>query len=35
MTPDAVPHTFVVGYGLEYHGRYRNLCDICALEPGP
>lgn len=29
-----VPDTFVVGYGLDHDGRYRNLCDICALEPG-
>jgi hypoxanthine phosphoribosyltransferase len=30
-----IPNHFVVGYGLDYAGRYRNLRDICALSlPG-
>ena len=28
-----VPDTFVVGYGLDYQGRYRNLPFIAALKP--
>jgi len=28
-----VPDRFVVGYGLDYDGRYRNLPYIAALEP--
>lgn len=28
----SVPDEFVVGYGLDYAGRYRNLPDICVLE---
>jgi hypoxanthine phosphoribosyltransferase len=28
-----VPDEFVVGYGLDYAGAYRNLPDICILEP--
>jgi hypoxanthine phosphoribosyltransferase len=24
---------FVVGYGLDYAGAYRNLPDICVLKP--
>ena len=28
-----VPDTFVVGYGLDYQGRYRNLPCIAALRP--
>jgi hypoxanthine phosphoribosyltransferase len=27
-----VPDVFVVGYGLDMDGRYRNLPDICQLE---
>ncbi len=27
-----VPHRFVVGYGLDYDGRYRNLPDVCVLK---
>ena len=27
-----VPDKFVVGYGLDYAGKYRNLPDICVLE---
>ena len=29
-----VPDVFVVGYGIDYAGAYRNLKDIHALEPG-
>src|SRR3712207_3667051 len=29
----AVPDEFVVGYGLDYAGAYRNLPDICILKP--
>jgi hypoxanthine phosphoribosyltransferase len=29
-----VPDEFVVGYGLDYAGAYRNLPDICVLKPG-
>ncbi|MBL7209806.1 MAG: hypoxanthine phosphoribosyltransferase [Dehalococcoidia bacterium] len=29
-----VPDEFVVGYGLDYHGEYRNLPFIGALNPG-
>lgn len=30
-----IPNEFVVGYGLDYGERYRNLRDICVLElPG-
>ncbi len=28
-----VPDEFVVGYGLDYTGAYRNLPDICVLKP--
>jgi hypoxanthine phosphoribosyltransferase len=28
-----IPNEFVVGYGLDYHGRYRNLRDIGTLAP--
>jgi hypoxanthine phosphoribosyltransferase len=28
-----VPDKFVVGYGLDYHQRYRNLSHIAALTP--
>ena len=27
-----IPDRFVVGYGLDYHERYRNLAGICALD---
>jgi hypoxanthine phosphoribosyltransferase len=30
-----IPDEFVVGYGLDYAERYRNLADICVLEEGP
>ena len=26
-----VPNKFVIGYGLDYHGMYRNLPNICVL----
>jgi hypoxanthine phosphoribosyltransferase len=26
-----IPNRFVVGYGLDYAGRYRNLRDVCVL----
>jgi hypoxanthine phosphoribosyltransferase len=29
-----IPNRFVVGYGLDYGERYRNLRDVCALEIG-
>jgi hypoxanthine phosphoribosyltransferase len=36
MEPDYVgfeiPDVFVVGYGLDYNGGYRNLCHIAAME---
>ncbi|MDA1215774.1 MAG: hypothetical protein O2812_02740, partial [Chloroflexi bacterium] len=28
-----IPDEFVVGYGLDYQGRYRNLEDIGILKP--
>jgi len=27
-----IPDEFVIGYGLDYDGRYRNLRDVCVLE---
>jgi hypoxanthine phosphoribosyltransferase len=27
----AIPNEFVVGYGLDYDERYRNLADVCVL----
>jgi hypoxanthine phosphoribosyltransferase len=28
-----IPNEFVVGYGLDYNGRYRNLTSVGALSP--
>jgi hypoxanthine phosphoribosyltransferase len=28
-----VPDEFVVGYGLDYAGKYRNIPEICVLKP--
>src|SRR5579863_9292252 len=28
-----IPDEFVVGYGLDYAEKYRNLRDVCVLEP--
>ena len=28
-----LPNEFVVGYGLDYAGRYRNLVDVATLAP--
>ncbi|NMB33173.1 MAG: hypoxanthine phosphoribosyltransferase [Clostridium sp.] len=28
-----IPDKFVVGYGLDYGGKYRNLADVCVLKP--
>ena len=30
----AIPDEFVVGYGLDYAERYRNLRDVCVLDEG-
>lgn len=30
-----IPNEFVVGYGLDYDERYRNLADVCVLRLGP
>jgi hypoxanthine phosphoribosyltransferase len=29
----SIPDVFVVGYGLDYAQRYRNLPDVCVLSP--
>ncbi|MDQ2085114.1 hypoxanthine phosphoribosyltransferase [Herbivorax sp. ANBcel31] len=28
-----IPDEFVVGYGLDFAGKYRNLPDVCILKP--
>ena len=28
-----IPDYFVVGYGLDYNEKYRNMRDICILKP--
>ena len=28
-----IPDEFVVGYGLDYDEKYRNLPDLCVLKP--
>lgn len=28
-----VPDKFIIGYGLDYAGKYRNLPDVCTLKP--
>ncbi|MCX7843425.1 MAG: hypoxanthine phosphoribosyltransferase [Clostridia bacterium] len=28
-----IPDKFVIGYGLDYAGKYRNLPDLCTLSP--
>lgn len=30
-----IPDQFVVGYGLDYAEKYRNLDDVCVLDPVP
>ena len=30
-----IPDEFVVGYGLDYAERYRNLDDVCVLDEAP
>jgi hypoxanthine phosphoribosyltransferase len=29
----AIPNLFVIGYGMDYAERYRNLADICLMPP--
>ena len=28
-----IPDEFVVGYGLDFGEKYRNLRDVCILDP--
>jgi hypoxanthine phosphoribosyltransferase len=28
-----IPDEFVIGYGLDYLGKYRNLPDVCIMDP--
>jgi hypoxanthine phosphoribosyltransferase len=28
-----IPDEFVVGYGLDYDGRHRNLAELAVLDP--
>ena len=30
----SIPNLFVIGYGMDYAERYRNLPDICVMPPG-
>ena len=30
----SIPNLFVIGYGMDYAERYRNLPDICIMTPG-
>jgi hypoxanthine phosphoribosyltransferase len=30
-----IPDEFVVGYGLDYNEKYRNLDDVCVLDGEP
>jgi hypoxanthine phosphoribosyltransferase len=29
----SIPNLFVIGYGMDYAERYRNLPDICVMSP--
>jgi hypoxanthine phosphoribosyltransferase len=29
----SIPNLFVIGYGMDYSERYRNLPDICLMPP--
>ena len=31
----SIPNLFVIGYGMDYAERYRNLPDICLMAPEP
>jgi hypoxanthine phosphoribosyltransferase len=30
----SIPNLFVIGYGMDYGERYRNLPDICIMTSG-